>query len=131
MAINYAKIVLTVERLLTANGRLVLFVRQSEIAADPNKPWEGPTSTEVTAQKPVVAVPPNTVRQFGLTALGEGTEFVDLITHSERILITFPGTDDLRQYSTVRDEGINWGILGIQVLKPGATQVLAFVGVRR
>lgn len=131
MAIDYARMVKTIERLIKANGRLVDFVRQSEIAADPAKPWKGPTTTEVTSEKPIVAVPPNTVRQFGLTALGEGTEFIDLITMSEQVLIVFPGIDDLRQYSTVRDTGVNWGIIGIQVLRPGTTQLLAFVGVRR
>jgi hypothetical protein len=78
-----------------------------------------------------VFVPPNTVRQFGLSALGQGTEFDDLITFSDYIAIFFPGTTDCRQFSKVQDGSEEFGIIGLQILKPGDVQLLGFVGIRR
>jgi hypothetical protein len=128
--VDYVKLAATALRLVAANGREITFIRKSEIALDPLKPWKGPISGETTFVTRGVFVPPNTVRQFGLTSLGKGTEFVDLVKFSEQIVILHQGETDLDQFTTLRD-GADWNILGIQVLKPAGTAILAFVGVRR
>lgn len=129
--VDYVRLAATAQRLIEANGRLITFVRDSETPLDANQPWLGPTGADTTLELSGVFVPPNTVRQFGLTALGQGTEFRDLISFSEEIAIVFPETSDLRQFTHVEDEAIRWGIIGLQVLKPGTVQLLAFVGLRR
>lgn len=129
--VDYVRLAATAQRLVEANGRLITFIRNNETPDDPDKPWEGSTGVDTTLELSGVFVPPNTVRQFGLTALGQGTEFKDLISFSEEIAIVFPETSDLRQFTHVLDDAVRWGITGIQVLKPGNTQVLAFVGMRR
>lgn len=129
--VDYTKLAATATRLITKNGRLVTFVRPTETPVDTDKPWDGPEAGETLLELPVVAVPPNTVRQFGLTALGEGTEFQDLIAFSEQVLICNPEDNDLRQFTFVREGAVEWGIIGLQVLKPANTRLLAFVGVRR
>lgn len=131
--VDYVKLAIVAERLVRENGRLVTFVRKSPIQLDPAKPWKGsdPLEDEVTLQLSAVFVPPNTVRQFGLSALGEGSEFRDLIAFSEQIAIVFPGNNDLRQYPTIRDNGVNWNMIGLQLLQPAQTKLLAFVGTRR
>lgn len=132
MGVDYTKLAATAKRLVEENGRAIKLISDGAAAADPNKPWEGPASTtETTVDLFGVFVPPNTVRQFGLTALGEGTEFRDLVTYSEQIAIVFPGETDLRGFNHMEDNGVRWGIIGLQVLRPGPTQLLAFVGVRR
>jgi len=128
---DYTKLAATAARLIKNNGRSITFVKLDEAAADPSEPWNGPASNETTLALNGVFVPPNTVRQFGLSALGEGTEFKDLVTFSEQIIITAQGENDLREYTKVIDRSDRWGIIGLQVLRPGDTTLIAFVGVRR
>lgn len=128
--VDYVKLAATAKRLVAKNGREITFVRQSEIALDPLKPWNGPQAGETLFTTRGVFVPPNTVRQFGLSALGEGTEFIDLIAFSEQIVILYQEQEDIRLYTTLRD-GVDWNIIGTQVLRPAELNVLAFVGVRR
>lgn len=128
---DYVKLAATAERLIRNNGRSITFVKLDETAADPSEPWNGPASNETTLALNGVFVPPNTVRQFGLSALGEGTEFRDLVTFSEQVIITAQGENDLREYTKVIDRSDRWGIIGLQVLRPGDTTLIAFVGVRR
>jgi hypothetical protein len=128
--VDYTKLAATASRLITSNGRSITFVRKSETPADVNKPWKGPVVGETTFVTDGVFVPPNTVRQFGITSLGQGTEFVDLLQFSEQIVILHQGQTDLRQFTILRD-GSDWNILGLQVLCPADVNVLAFVGVRR
>lgn len=129
--VDYVSLAATSKRLVEANGRLITFIRDNETPDDPAKPWEGSTGADTTVILSGVFVPPNTVRQFGLTALGQGTDYQELITKSEQIVITYPETEDIREFTHILDDSVRWGIIGIQVLKPGATQLLAFVGVRR
>lgn len=130
--VDYNRLAQTAARLVKNNGRSISFVKLNETPANSSRPWKGPASGgETTLALNGVFVPPNTVRQFGLTALGEGTEFQDLVTFSEQIIITAQGENDLREFTSVVDGGDRWGIIGLQVLKPGPTTLLAFVGVRR
>lgn len=130
--VDYVKLAATAERLIKANGRPIQFVKKGSTLIDEDKPWLGSNGEgEVKIDLHGVFVPPNTVRQFGLTALGEGTDYTDLVSVSEQICITSPGEHDLRSYPTLRDGTVEWGTIGIQLLKPGPTQILAFVGVKR
>lgn len=131
--VDYTKIASTAQRLIRENGRELVFVRKPLSSADPAKPWKGsdPEVEEITLTISGVFVPPNQIRQFGLSALGQGTEFKDLIDFSEQVIIVYPGDNDLRQYKTVRDQNVNWNMIGLQYLKPGTIPLLAFVGTRR
>lgn len=129
--VDYVKLAATAKRLVAANGRLITFVKNSEVAVDPDKPWGEQTNAETLFTTASVFVPPNTVRQFGLTALGQGTEYTDLITFSDYIGIFFPETQDCRDFTHVRDGGEEFGIIGLQILKPADIQLLGFVGIRR
>lgn len=130
--VDYNRLAATAVRLIKSNGREITFVKLNETAADSNKPWNGPDSgSDATLVLDGVFVPPNTVRQFGLSSLGEGTEFKDLIAFSEQVIITAQGENDLREFTSVVDRDDRWGIIGLQVLRPGDTSLIAFVGVRR
>ena len=130
--VDYVKLATTAKRLVEKNGRSVVLTGLEGSSVDTDKPWLGPMDA-VGVPLPIsgVFVPPNTIRQFGLTALGHGTEYIDLVDFSEQIMITFPGETDLRQYRTLVDNSQDWRIIGIQSLKPGDITLLAFIGVRR
>jgi hypothetical protein len=129
--VDYVKLTATAERLIAANGRTVTFISNSVISTDSAKPWGPKVGTDTTLVTSAVFVPPTSVSQFGLSALGQGTEFKDLIAFSEYIAIFFPGTSDCRQFIKVQDGTETFGIIGLQILKPGNTQLLGFVGIRR
>lgn len=130
--VDYVKLQKTAIRLIKKNGREITLIGLNETAADPSKPWNGPAAGgETDLIVSGVFVPPNTVRQFGLTALGEGTEFRDLITLSEQVIIIAQGDIDIRTFTDVLDRGERWGIIGMQVLRPGPITLLSFIGVRR
>lgn len=129
--VDYTRLAEVAARLVKNNGRSINFIKFSEIASNPSKPWDGPSGGEISLPLNGVFVPPTSVRQFGLSALGQGTDFKDLVTFSEQIIITAQGDEDLREFTSVLDNNVRWGIIGIQVLKPGTKNLLAFVGVRR
>lgn len=128
----YANIERTVTGLITRFGRDVQFIRESRTPSDSTKPWNGPGAgqQEVLTLKGVFTNP-NTVREFGITSLGLGTEFVDLMEMSQQVIITNSGDNDLRQYRVARDNGIDWNFLAVQQLRPGNVGILSFVLVRR
>lgn len=78
-------------------------------------------------------LPPNQVRIFGLSALGEGTKFDQLFAQSEQIVIVYVETAiDIKQFSFVRDTDTTiWKVDAIQELKPAETRILAYIGTRR
>lgn len=135
---NYDKLLVTANKLISKNGRPVILYAQGRTpAADVNKPWKGvqenvdPNTVSIKLETTGVFVPPNTVRQFGITSLGEGTEFKDMLSKSEEIII-IPGAEvNFRQFNFVRERGTDYGILASQVLRPGTLTLLAFVGIRR
>lgn len=132
--VDYVKLAGVAERLIRESGRAVTLVRNPTLQVDSLKPWKGPdlvNGTETTLAVDAVFVTPNQVRIFGLSALGDATQFVDMVAVSEQIMILFPGENNIKQFQTVRDGTINWNITGIQILKPGDTTLLAFVGTRR
>lgn len=130
--VDYTKLAATSLRLITKNGRAVIFRRPDLSPMDPAKPWNGPDPNafdEVTLR--AIFVPPNTVRQFGLTALGTGHEVEDLFSYIHKLFILFPGENDITKYPVLVDEGIEFNVVGYQLLRPANLNLLAFVGARR
>ena len=129
----YASKAATAKRLINKRGRSIELIRLDESAANTSRPWKGPPSTpsETTLPLKGVFVPPNTVRQFGLSALGLGTQLEDMISMSDQVIIVAQGEVDLRIFTEVLDDGMRWGIFASQILKPGDVTLLGFLGVRR
>jgi hypothetical protein len=135
---NYTKLLATVSKLITKNGRAVtLYGQDKATLVNSNRPWLGvtadidPTDAEDVLETFGVIVPPNTVRQFGLTSLGEGVEFKNLLAFSENVIIV-PGAEvDFKKFNFVRDGNVDYGIKAIQILRPAEVTMLAFLGVRR
>jgi len=133
---NYAKLQKTAQRLIDKNGRSITLVRQDRTNDNASRPWKNNADPSgAGAQKEIVKgvfVPPNTVRQFGLTALGQGAEIEDLIANSENVIIISPGDAyDVREFQEVIDGTETWGIVGTQILRPADLVLLGFLGVKR
>jgi len=129
MAINYAALAITAQRLVTEAGRTVTLVRPSETPVDTTRPWNDKTADEDILVVPAVQLLPNSVRVFGLSALGEAGKLDGLLSVSELVYVVFAGESDLKQYTFVRD-GQDYGIMATQSLKPANITLLGFIGVR-
>lgn len=131
--VNYVRLAATSERLISNNGRNITFLKESTTLHDDQKPWDGPRnglpSEEVTLK--AVFAPPNTVRQFGLTALGEGLQVDDLFTFVETICIFFPGDHDIKKFRFVIDKSSKWNVVAFQLLQPADLKLVGYLGLRR
>jgi hypothetical protein len=133
---NYVKLLATANRLIAKNGRDVVLKRFPRVPVDNTKPWRGPIEAteefpDVTLSIRGVFVPPNTVREFGLTSLGEGSLMEDMIKTSHQIVIIPGQSTDIRDFNILTDRDQDWGIKAMQVLRPGDIALLAFIGVAR
>ena len=129
--VDTTAIIETAQRLITENGRSVTFVQFDSTPGDAAKPWNGPTDPRATPDSTLtvdaVFVPPSSASSLGLK-----DEVNDLVKRSEQIMIVSPGAAaDLSIYQEVTDGGEQWKIVGVETLKPGASVMLNYVGVRR
>lgn len=133
MAIDYEAAAIRAQAKIQQYGRSILLTTRGKTPADPAKPWRGGSGPDIEHLTHGLFVPPNQVRIFGLSALGEGTEFNDFFANSEQIIICMVPTEiNLKQFNFVEDsDDTEWAITGTQELKPGNVRVLSFVGTRR
>lgn len=132
---EYDNAIALAERLLLKKGRLITLASVSTTPADSAEPWRGAdrvATPDTTITVRAAFVPPNTVRQFGLTSLGLGSEIMGTTEMYEQVAIASNNDRDFRPYSYVIDTDTSeWKIIGLQQLRPGAQFVLSFIGLRR
>lgn len=131
MSFDYGPIIATANRLITRYGRAVQFIAQDNSAADPSKPWSSTTTlgSEITVR--AIAVPPASVRKFGLTSLADGTDKDSLLDFGEVTLIIANEGNDLSGYSNVRDLGQIYSVLALQQLRPANDLIISYATLRR
>lgn len=124
---DYEKLKATAARLIKDSGRSVSFIAFDETVDDASTPWKnstprtGGTSVSLNA----VFVPPTSLQE-----LGANVQVQRLALTVEQILIVEPGTNDLKDYKEIDDGGTRYSIEFIEILKPGDTVLLAYVGVK-
>lgn len=124
---DYAKIVLLVQRLITKNGRECTLRKLTAEAADPDKPWKGAGVPDVESS--VV------VRGVFVPASGEalGHEFIskELLARASEVLLVAPNGTALETYNMLYDNLLQWKIDWCYVLKPADLPLLYAYGVKR
>lgn len=130
--VDAVALVATAQRLIIENGRSVTFISHDKTLDDAAKPWQGATTGPRTAPDAVFVTDVVFVEPSAAARLGLSSEQSDLIKRSEQIMIVSPGDAvDLNDFEEVQDETVYWKITGIEILRPGLTTILAFVGVKR
>lgn len=118
-----------INRLLKKHGRAVTFIELNATPANPSFPFEGPTSPQASPTRSLVTfgcfVEPDSLQRLGITQ-----QIEELLQRSDRIMLV-PGSNDLKGYNVVTDEGETYKIAGIEILRPGTTTLLTFVGTLR
>ena len=113
MAIDYQKMQVTADRLLVGNGRAAVLVKINRTVADPAQPWRGNNTTETTLNVTAVFV--------GIKAADVDG---DLIRRGDQFAIVSgldAGSEDLRTYDALRENGQEWKILDVEQFRPGAS----------
>lgn len=130
---DFTEFVTLARQLISDNGRTVTFEQFAQTAADPAKPWAGPTDPRVSVAATVdvdaVFVPPSS-----FTELGRSTGDSSLVARAEQIMIVETPTtgEDLSTMTEVVDtDGTRWKIENVETLKPADVVILYFVAVRR
>jgi hypothetical protein len=124
--VDYAELVTTVRELIDGTGRSVTFNRLGTTVADANKPWK-PSGAAVTQAVYATFVPLSSLQELGL-------EFEDselFRSASQACLVAPHASVDLSTYNTITDNGVEWRIEWVKVLKPGDTVLLLAFGVKR
>lgn len=128
---DYSAIRGKAKRLIEKYGRQIELYRME--AGDPpaTQPWKRPEPTKVSFLRVGVFVPPGAVRVFGLTALGDASEAKDVMNRVQQICILSPEGLDVQSITHVEDRDIVFGVIATQTLRPGASDLLAFLGLER
>lgn len=130
MAYDYSDDVVFANEMIAEFGRPVTFIKHSGTPGDATKPLHGPSADplEVPGIYAAFLEPSSVVR------LGQGTDQrPGLWKDSTRIMLVAPdGTNDFSTFHAIEDsDGSGWKIEHVEVLQPGATIVLYYVGVKR
>lgn len=144
MAIDYTRAADMARRLVSANGRMITFLRLDASSPDPAMPWrgpanprlppadegdEGPSGEALYHMAPALMLNPAEMAKLGLTSTDS-----DLFKKSAKIFLVAPGAEDqtdLTTFHEVQDENANWRITAVETFRPATVTLLYFVGVNR
>lgn len=130
--IDYAKTALKVQKVIEENGTTVTFIRRSETASDPAKPWRTYDSTLTGT----AGTPGSTVSGLGIRDEYNQEELEDnlYIRHRDYMILVSPKSIqgvDLTLYDSVEFDGQVAEIKQVETIKPAAVTLLYILHVRR
>lgn len=130
--VDLTPLIATAQRLITENGRAVTLVQFNTTPSNSDKPWLGPADPRSSPDS-TLAVDAVFVNPGETFSLGASFKVSDLMKRSEQIMLVSPGASaDMSLYNEVIDtDGSKWKIDQIEVLKPGTSVALVYVGVSR
>lgn len=123
---NYAKIAVTVNKLIDKNGRFTFIQKIANNGTDTEKPWKSEFEVELSVKVKGVFVPAFNSENLGLDFISP-----DLLSRADEIFLVGPNSNDFSDFHSVVDGGLTWGIKFVQVLKPADIVLLYAIGVRR
>jgi hypothetical protein len=128
MAYDYSDDIAGAAEDIAEYGRPVTFILLQNTASDPDNPLADTSIPPIEVSTFAAFVYPQ-----GTQNLGRSTVDVNRFKEAEQICLVAPdGINDLTQFHFIRDEdGSEWAISGTQALKPGAVDVLYYIGVKR
>lgn len=133
--VNYTSLANTAERLIEANGRTIQLVKPADTPLrDAAKPWQGvatPRDNGNEVEQDVIAVfiQVGTDTQFGEDEESESSLLIRAQSKNFLIAAKSLGATDLRTFTEIRDGTVAFNIVDITVLRPGDTDIIAFVEV--
>lgn len=124
MAIDYAKLRDTSDRLITENGRTVILIKRDRTAGDVSEPWRGPATpgTDVNLSVTAVIIDFETKMIDGtLIRLGDKRAF---ISPKESDAAESTGEALIEDFDTLIDRSETWQIVNVDKVEPGGIRLL-------
>ena len=134
---DFEKAAATAKRLIEANGREVAFLKRNRTAADPSKPWRGPTEPiaeadgggvvpAVCAFVPASGSGLGRLVNDGRGAVATAYEQVGLVAED-----SLPAGTDLEPFGFLRDGDTVWRIVSKARLQPASRSILYALALAR
>lgn len=124
MALNYANLADTAERLIEENGRSMILRKGGEVLSDPAAPWD----------------PDTTTGDIALTVIGVIVDYENdaidgqlVMRGDKRLLVAENSVDDnqIELFDRVTDESQDWKIVEVTTWKPGDTRIFYDLQLRK
>ena len=125
MAKDWSRLVALAERLIENYGREVTLYKKSNVFTDASKPWLGPVDR---ISSDTISVTAKAVFIDG--GMSETRKDEELIRRNKKKFIVFTETD-IRDFSSILDDGKIWQVDSISILKPGTTTIVFEVMVKQ
>ena len=124
MAIDYAKLARTAQRLITGNGRDITITKKDRDVKNELEPWRPvrPTDTTIGPFKAVIIPFEEKDIEDGLVRRGDRRCFLAALDTT---------TNLIEEFDEIVDATEVWKIAAINVLNPGATRILYDLTLRR
>lgn len=128
---DYTRIQAKAKELVEKYGRSITLSYLEQGNPADTQPWKRESSTKVSYDRIGVFVPPGAVRIFNLTALGDASMAEDLREKVAQVCIFAPEGLNVKEITHAEDRGETYGVLATQTLRPGDTDLLAFLWLER
>lgn len=124
MAIDYAKLARTAQRLITGNGRDITITKKDRDVKNELEPWRPakPTDTTIGPFKAVIIPFEEKDIEDGLVRRGDRRCLLSALDTT---------TNLIEEFDEIVDATEVWKIAGVNVLNPGATRILYDLTLRR
>lgn len=121
--VDYTSMRLLAERLIEANGRVVVLVKRDRAVDDSSKPWRGPPDpgTDVTVSVIGVILPPD-MNQDPSGGLARRTTLRAFIS-SKSVDDATSGLD-ITEFDRLIDDVIEYKITNVREIAPGSVSIL-------
>lgn len=125
---NYAPIVVKVQRAIEKYGREITFIQRATDDAPANDPLAGPSETDIESDSVKCLFVPLT----GMAQLGILTTKTDDFKQCAQVALLPPSAIDYAEQTFLVDaDGTTWKLNALDMLKPGDTALLYYIGVTR
>lgn len=125
---DFAKLALTAQRLIAANGRLVTLVKYGSDSQDQDKPWRGRSEYHEAEVIGYAAFVPGSLTRATVAENEDGVL-------REKDYALFAAEDDqgyeLESFDAIEDDGVLWKIVSCELINPASKRVLYQFEVKR
>lgn len=130
MALNYANLANTAERLIEENGRSLTLIKGGEVVADVNKPY-GPDTTTGDLSYTVIGVIVEFENEaFDGTLIMRGDKRA-LVAHNSVVDEAGAGSVEIEKFDRLLDGLVDWKIENVISWQPGDTRIFYDLQLRK
>lgn len=125
MAYDYSEVIEAAKEAIEEYGRDVVFVKQSQVPSNPDKPWLGSGGSQITQAASAVFVPASG-SDLGIESVTD-----EMLSRVEEVCIVGQTPQDIGDFGSIVDSSVTYKVEWAQTLKPANDIILYVFGVKR